>query len=172
MSPVDDSSFRLRECFARWWGWLTGGSRQPPTERDHVSNFIEFLADRRALYTPYFLEYPAHVVESVQQIETAASAALSAISAASKASGPIGEIRGACRLFLGRAEIRHARRAGTAIPGDILFFSVIDLRETLATEAATLAGDFALALPFELAQASSFRADHPRRAGDSGGESY
>jgi hypothetical protein len=145
---------RFRESFgsiARWWGLLTGGSRQPATERDRVRNFIDFLEDRRVLYTPYFLEYPAHVVASVQQIDTAAGAALSVISPTSKASGPIRSVRRACSVFLDRPEITQARNSGAAIPGRILFFAVVALRETLATEVATLAGDFALYLPPELA---------------------
>jgi hypothetical protein len=146
------------ESIGRWWGLLTGGSRQPVTERDHVSNFIDFLEDRRVLYTPYFLEYPAHVVHSVQQIETAASTALATISPASKASAPIRMVRRACSVFLNRPEITHARNSGAAIPGRILYFAVVALRETLATEVATLAADFALDLPPELALISC-RAD-------------
>ena len=128
---------RFREGFvgsmARWWRLLTGGSRQPATERDHVRNFIDFLEDRRVLYTPYFLEYPAHVVDSVQQIDTAANTALSVISPTSKASGPIRRVRRACSVFLDRPEITHARNSGAVIPGRILFFAVVALRETLAT---------------------------------------
>jgi len=158
---VAEPPCRFREGFgsiARWWRLLTGGSRQPATERDHVRNFIDFLEDRRVLYTPYFLEYPAHVVDSVQQIETEASTALSVISPASKASVPIRRVRRACSVFLGRPEIMHARNSGAAIPGRILFFAVVALRETLATEVAALADDFALDLPPELALISC-RAD-------------
>jgi hypothetical protein len=157
---VAEPPFRFREGFgsiARWWRLLTGGWRQPATERDHVSNFIDFLEDRRVLYTPYFLEYPAHVVDSVQQIETEASTTLSVISPESKASAPIRRVRRACSVFLDRPEIRHARNSG-AVPGHILFFAVVALRETLATEVAALAGDFALDLPPELALMSR-RAD-------------
>lgn len=136
---------RFREGFgsiARWWRLLTGGSRQPATERDHVRNFIDFLEDRRVLYPPYFLKYPAHVVASVQQIDTAASTALSVILPTSKASGPIRRVRRACSVFLDRPEITHARNSGAVIPGRILFFAVVALRETLATEVTTLAGDY------------------------------
>jgi hypothetical protein len=146
------------ESIGRWWGLLVGGSRQPATERDRVSSFIDFLEDRRVLYTPYFMEYPAHVVDSVRQIETAASTALAAISPASKASAPLRMVRRACGVFLDRPEITHARNSGAAIPGCILYFAVVALRETLATEVAALAADFALDLPPELALISC-RAD-------------
>ena len=124
-SPVAEPPCRFREGFgsiARWWRLLAGGSRQPATERDHVRNFIDFLEDRRVLYTPYFLEYPAHVVASVQQIDTAANTALSVISPTSKASGPIRRVRRACSVFLDRPEIMHARNSGAAILA-VSFFS-------------------------------------------------
>ena len=154
---MDNRLNRFLERFARSWRWLTGGSRQPATERDHVSNFIEFIEDRRALYTPYFLEYPSHVVESVQQIETEASLALSLITPGSRAGVPIRNVWAACSAFLGRAEIAHARRSGATIPGHILVSAVVTLRETLALEAATLAGSFTLDLPPELGLISSKR---------------
>jgi hypothetical protein len=94
----------------------------------------------------------------VQQIETEASTALSVISPASKASVPIRRVRRACGVFLDRPEITRARNSGAPIPGSILFFAVVALRETLATEVAALAGDFALDLPPELALISC-RAD-------------
>jgi hypothetical protein len=125
--------------------------RSPPSERDHVGNFLDFLEDRRVLFTPYFMEYPVHVIESVRQIEAEASAAFSALPPASPASASIARLRAACGDFLGRAEITHARTAGTAISGGALFFAVVALRKSLAAEAASLAAEFALDLPHELA---------------------
>ena len=139
-----------------------GVLRPPATERDHVGNFLDFLEGRRVLYTPYFLEYPAHVVDSVLQIEAAAGSALSVLPQASPAFAPIERVRVACRAFLGRAEITHARTARAGIPGDILFFAVVALRKTLATEAAALADDFALDLPHELTLISSERSGRDR----------
>ena len=152
---MDNPSNGFLTHFAPIWRWLTGDSHQPATECDHVRNFIEFIEDRRALYTPYFLEYPTHVIESVQQISTEASAALSLIAPASSACAPIGNVYAACSVFLGRAEIAYARRSGATVPGHILLSAVVTLREALALEAATLAGNFALDLPPELALISS-----------------
>ena len=99
----------------------------------------------------------------MQQIDTAANTALSVISPTSKASGPIRRVRRACSVFLDRPEITHARNSGAAIRGRILFFAVVALRETLATEVATLAGDFALDLPPELALISAVDQNEVKR---------
>jgi hypothetical protein len=159
--PVANPSFRFRErisSITRRWRALAGsGLRPPASERDHVTNFLEFLEDRRVLFTPYFMEYPSHVIESVRQIEAEASAVLSALPTASPASPSIARLRLACSAFLGRAEITEARMSGAAISGGTLFFAVVALRKALATEAAMLAADFALDLPYELALLS--RAD-------------
>jgi hypothetical protein len=153
--PVAGSIARIGErlvSIARSWrATFGGGSRPPPTERDHVRNFLDFLDDRRVLYTPYFLEYPAHVVESVCQIEIEAGAALAVLSRESRASLPISRVRGACSAFLGRAEIAKARASGATIPGEVLFFAVVALRKSLAAEVTALASDFAVDLPRELA---------------------
>lgn len=146
-------SFRFGErvsSIMRRWREVAGRSlRAPASERDHVGNFLDFLEDRRALFTPYFMEYPAHVIESVRQIEAEASAAFSELPPASPASASIARLRAACGDFLGRAEIIQA---GTAISGGALFFAVVALRQSLAAEAASLAAEFALDLPHELAQ--------------------
>jgi hypothetical protein len=51
---------RLRQEMLSVVGWLWvllgGGPQQPATERDHVRQFLEFVEDRRVLFTPYFLE--------------------------------------------------------------------------------------------------------------------
>jgi hypothetical protein len=88
----------------------------------------------------------------VYQIAEQAGAALSLLPPASLALAPIRSIRGACVAFLGRAEIRNARTAAAAIPGAVLFFAVTNVQKIVATEAAALAGAFALDLPFEIAQ--------------------
>ena len=146
---------RLRELFVslvRYCNaWLGGGEQAPATERDHVRNFLAFLEDRRVLYTPYFLEYPAHVVDSVQQVEAEAKAVLAALKLGPATSLRIARLRGACSAFLGCPEISDARASGAMVPADVLFFAVVALRDSLATEATSLARDFALDLPPELA---------------------
>jgi len=156
MSPVAIVFAFVRaviSAIVRWCAaMLSPREKGPPTERDHVRIFLEFLEDRRVLYSPYFLEYPAHVVESVHQIAEQAGAALALLPPASLALAPIRTIRIACAAFLDRGEIRDARTAASAIPSAVLFFAVVDVQKIVAAEAAVLAGAFALDLPYEIAQ--------------------
>lgn len=136
-----------RRCLA-----LLGSSTQAPmTERDFVGAFLDFLEDRRVLYSPYFIEFPSHVLESVEQIITESGETLARLPAASQASAPIRAIRSACHAFLARAEIIAARASASAIPGNVLFFGVVELQKALARHAAALAEAFALEMPTDLA---------------------
>lgn len=136
----------VRRCDA----WLGGGVPGPLTECDRVREFLAFLDDRRVLYTPYFVEYPAHVVESVRQIEAEARAALAGATFGPAASQRIARVRAACGHFLRNPGIAPAG-AAAPVRGDALFFAVLDFRASLAAEAAALAHDFALDLPADLA---------------------
>lgn len=152
--PFNVISNLVRSLLRGWVAIVGHGIERPTTERDHVRNFLEFIDDRRVLFTPYFLEYPAHVIVSVHQIEERAGVALTILPRRSPASPPIARILSACSAFLGLAAIRNARSAAAPIPSDTLFYAVVALRKSLTKQAGVLADAFALDLPRELSLAA------------------
>ena len=89
-----------------------GGSRKPPlNEREVAQAVLAYLEDRRALYDPLFLEYPAHVVESVLDIRRTLTNEAMKLKPTSDLRGIIDAMRAACRDFLGDPAVRPLGRS-------------------------------------------------------------
>ncbi len=91
-----------------------GVSWQPPrSDVAAAREVITFLEDRRALYNPYEVEVPEHVVRSVIDIRREMIRSLAVGGLADELTGSLRSIRAACRKFMDSVGVTDDGKAGS-----------------------------------------------------------
>lgn len=143
----------FREIADRITGFSTpvfGVSWNPPVlEADIARRLITFLEDRRALYNPYELESPAHVIASVRMIRERLTRDLEQLDRSSALAESLAAMRAACRKFLDSIPNEHSQ---AYMGSNMVFFSAVgELRGVFGIHIARICVQYGIDVESDLA---------------------
>ncbi|HEU0142102.1 MAG TPA: DUF6650 family protein [Bryobacteraceae bacterium] len=125
-----------------------------PTDSEVARRVIQFLEDRRVLYSDYAWEEPNHCIESVLEIRRFLTSEIADLTHGSDLLSPFRAIRAACRKFLDRMHHDGHRRVRLHHGMESFdFYSALgELRGCIGPQIALLAASYKVDVEDELAR--------------------
>jgi len=149
---------KFKEIVSRITGFsvpVFGISWNPPEPEVAVARrVLAFLEDRRVLFNPYYLEVPAHCIQSVLDIRQFVTREIGQLPGESKLGAHLRGIRAACRKFLDNVQPDSQRRSRPYMldPSGSEFFTALgELRASIGMHIAAIALMHGLDVEGELA---------------------
>ncbi|HXX46360.1 MAG TPA: DUF6650 family protein [Candidatus Acidoferrales bacterium] len=129
---------------------IFGISWNPPVlDAQIAKRLITFLEDRRALYNPYELESPPHVIDSVRLIRERLTQDLEQLDRTSTLAESLAAMRAACRKFLDSIPNEHSRMY--LGPSMVFFSGVGELRGVFGIYIARICVQYGIDVESDLA---------------------
>ena len=123
----------------------------PEDERQVVRNFLDFLADRRVLFNPHYLEIEDQVVQSIRDIRQEFTEYLKAAAEGSEADSAFRAIRAACRRFLDEPHLDFRHFGGHHLGDRPGFFTALgEFRAAVGIQIEALSRHYRINLEPEL----------------------